>query len=576
MLSLTGKRWRLRPSAPPEQFRRLAPLPPVMVQLLYNRGLTEPDEVRAFLRREMPPDNPFRLVDVPQAVERIRHAIRRGEPMVIYGDFDADGVTASALLAQTLQALGGQVRVYIPHRVDEGYGLNMRAIQKLAAAGTRLLITVDCGIRSVAEVAYARRLGMDVILTDHHSLGPTLPPALAVINPKREESRYPFRHLAGVGVAFKLAQALLRVERQVPLRRREVTLEEADLLDLVALGTVADIVPLVGENRALVSDGLQRLNDPRRPGVLALLEAAGVRPGNVDTMAIGFMLAPRLNAAGRLSTAKLALKLLMARDLGEALPLASQLNTLNRQRQHLTLRAVERAQAQLAEQADSPLYVVQDPEFLPGIVGLVAGQIANLTYRPTLAIHIEDKESRGSARSIPEFHITRALDRVSDLLERYGGHAAAAGFTLKNEHLPAFRERLVAIAQEAFGDAPPQPVLEVDLELDPGDLNERLYRYVQYLAPFGEANPEPLFLSRELTVREARAVGSEGKHLKLTLERQGRTWSAIAFKLGHLVDRLPRQVDVVYHLTRNTWNGTASLELVVQDIRPAGEGGKIR
>lgn len=574
MKSLTNKWWRIRPPAPPEQFRRYPRLHPVLVQLLYNRGLTEPDDVRAFLRRELPPDSPFLLADMPKAVERIRTAIRKGEPIVIYGDFDADGVTASALMAQTLRALGAQVRVYIPHRIDEGYGLNMRAIRKIAAAGTRLLLTVDCGIRSPQEVAYANHLGMDVIVTDHHSLGAALPPALAVINPKRAESRYPFRELAGVGVAFKLAQALLRVEQHVPvLPRHPVALSEEDLLDLVALGTVADIVPLIGENRALVAAGLAQLNAAQRPGVQALLEAAGVRPGNVDTMAIGFMLAPRLNAAGRLATAKLAFKLLTAPDLRTALPLAAQLNTLNRQRQYLTQRAVERAKEQVAAQAHNPLLVLVDPEFQPGIIGLVASHITSLLYRPTLAVHLEKEESRGSARSIPEFHITRALDQASDLLVRYGGHAAAAGFTVKNENLPALQERLVAIARETFGETPPQPVLEVDMELDLATVDWNLYRAVQYLAPFGEANPEPLFLSRGVTVLEAREVGSDGKHLKLTLAAQGRSWPAIGFKLGALAARLPRRVDVVYHLAANQWNGEPSLELVVQDIRPATEGG---
>ncbi len=568
MPSLTGKHWRVRPPAPHDHFSRFPRLHPVVLQILYNRGLVDPHDIVSFLKRELPPHNPFRLRDLPRAVDRIRHAIRKGERIVVYGDFDADGVTSSALLVSTLRALGGDVRVYIPHRVDEGYGLNAPAIKRIADAGVRLLVTVDCGIRSVAEVAYAQALGMDVILTDHHSIGEQLPPALAVINPKRADDPYPFKGLAGVGVAYKLAQALLRVERQVPIsRERSLDMQEEDLLDLVALGTVADIVPLVGENRALVAAGLERLNDPTRPGILALMEAAGVRPGTVNTMSIGFMLAPRLNAAGRLASAKLAYKLLMAPDLGEALPLASQLNTLNRQRQHLTLRAVERAREQLEEQAESPVYFVQDPEFLPGIVGLIAGQIASQTYRPTFAVHVEEETSRGSARSIPEFHVTRALDRAADLLIRHGGHAAAAGFTLRNENLPALRERLVEVAREQFGDALPQPALEVDVELDLAEVDMAFYKQVRLLAPFGEENPEPLFLTRGLRVREARPVGSDGKHLKLTLEHRGRLWPGIAFRLGHLAPRLPSVVDVVYHLALNEWNGERTLQLVVQDLR---------
>ncbi len=567
MISLTQKRWRVKPRAPQEQFNRLSHLPPVLVQLLYNRGLTEPAEVHAFLTYALPPDNPFRLRDMSKAVDRIRRAIRKGENIVVYGDFDADGVTSSALMALTLRALGARVRVYIPHRVDEGYGLNKKALKKIADAGTHLLITVDCGIRSVDEVAYAQALGMDVVLTDHHSIGPQIPPAYAVINPKREDDPYPFKGLAGVGVAFKLAQALLRVEQHVPLRKRgEVSLVEQDLLDLVALGTVADIVPLIGENRSLVARGLERLNQPQRPGLLALMEAAGVHPGTVDTMTIGFMLAPRINAAGRLSSAKLAYRLLMAEELGEALTLASQLNTLNRQRQYLTQQAVQRAQAQLAEQSSSPLYIVADPEFLPGIVGLIAGTITTATYRPTIAIHLEEEQSRGSARSIPEFHITHALDQVGDLLVRYGGHAAAAGFTIKNQNLPLLRERLQEVAWEQLGGTLPEPTLEMEMELDLRRVDWALFEQIQRLAPFGETNPEPIFLSRGLHVLEARAVGNEGKHLKLTLSTGHRQWSGIAFKLGHLANTLPRRVDVAYHLNVNDWNGQRTLQLVVVDI----------
>ncbi len=574
--SLTNKVWRVLPKVPPAFVHRFPQLPPLLLQLLYNRGITHPNDVLGFLRRELTFDNPFRLRDMNLAVDRVRRAIRRGENIVVYGDFDADGVTSSVLMAGVLKRLGARVRVYIPHRIDEGYGLNVKAMRKLAAAGTHLLLTVDCGIRSVEEVAYARSLGMDVIVTDHHSVGERLPPALAVINPKREDDPYPFKGLAGVGVAYKLAQALTRVERQLPLRRGPGIEDLEEYLDLVALGTVADIVPLVGENRTLVHRGLERLNRPARPGILALMEAAGIRPGNVDTMAIGFMLAPRINAAGRLASAGLAFKLLSARDLGEALPLASQLNTLNRQRQYLTQQAVERARAQIAAQEDNPIYIVEDEDFLPGIVGLIAGQITTATYRPTLAIHLEEEMSRGSARSIPEFHITRALDRVSHHLVRYGGHAAAAGFTVTNDRLPAFKEELVQVAREVLGEELPEPVVTVDAELDLDRVDWTTYEHIQRLAPFGEANPQPVFLSRNVLVQEGRAVGSEGKHLKLTLAQGRRVWPGIAFKLGHLASRLPSRVDVIYHLGVNDWNGQRALQLVVLDIREAqGDGGNV-
>lgn len=570
MKSLSNKHWRLRSPAPPAQFERFPHLPPFLVQLLYNRGVTEPEDVAAFLRGEVTFHNPFRLQGMHRAVDRIRHAIRRREAIIVYGDFDADGVTASALLVLTLRALGANARAYIPHRVDEGYGLNGRAIRKLATAGARLLITVDCGIRSVQEVQLAQSLGMDVIVSDHHSIGPELPPALAVINPKRADDRYPFKELAGVGVAFKIAQALLRVERNVPVRRGyAVTLQEHDLLDLVALGTVADIVPLLAENRVLVARGMQRLNDPQRPGIAALMQAAGIRPGNVDTMTIGFMLAPRLNAAGRIAHARLGYNLLTTQDMGEALSLAHQLNNLNRTRQQLTEQAVERAQAQLAAQQDRPVYIVQDPEFLPGIVGLVAGQITNATYRPTLAIHLGPDTSRGSARSIPEFNITAALDACSDLLVRYGGHAAAAGLTLKTQNIPLLHNRLHRLALEWLGDVQLEPVMDVDMELDLVEVDWGLYEHLQRLAPFGEGNPRPLFLSRGLRVLDARAVGNEGKHLRLTLRNEQRTWPAIAFKQGHLLGALSSRVDVVYYLDVNEWHEERTLQLVVQDIRPS-------
>ncbi len=567
--SLTNKIWRVLPVAPRSFFQRFPHLRPLILQLLYNRGLTQVQEISAFLRRDLTFDNPFRLKDMNLAVDRIRRAIRRGENIVVYGDFDVDGVTSSVLISMVLKQLGARVRVYIPHRIDEGYGLNMSAMRKLASAGTHVLLTVDCGIRSVDEVAYARSLGMDVIITDHHSLGERLPPAGAVVNPKRHDDPYPFKGLAGVGVAYKLAQALTRVETQLPLRKGPGVENVDEFLDLVALGTVADIVPLTGENRTLVYRGLERLNHPQRPGLLALMEAAGVRPGTVDTMAIGFMLAPRINAAGRLSSAALAFKLLAAKDLGEALPLAFQLNTLNRQRQHLTHQAVERARAQIAAQVDNPLYIVEGEDFLPGIVGLIAGQITTATYRPTLAIHLEEKTSRGSARSIPEFHITRALDQVSHHLIRYGGHAAAAGFTVSNDRLNAFKEELIAVARDILGATLPEPSITVDAELDLSTVDWALYEDIQRLSPFGEGNPQPIFLSRNLYVHEGRAVGSEGKHLKLTFVSGQRHWSGIGFKLGFLASHLPSHVDVVYHLAVNEWNGQRSLQLVVLDIRPA-------
>ena len=397
--------------------------------------------MEAFLAGLARVDNPFRLRGMNEAVERIRHAIRAWEPIAVYGDFDADGVTSTALMVQTLSALGADVRPYIPHRVDEGYGLNNGALAELKRDGVKLVITVDCGIRSVDEVAFANRLGLDMIITDHHSVGPKLPPALAVINPKRSDCDYPFRDLAGVGLAFKLAQGLLRSNLQVSIRRDlTVELDESDLLDLVALGTVADLAPLLGENRSLVTRGLDRLNQPQRPGLQALMKQAGLAPGQVTASTIGFVLGPRLNAAGRMEDARLAYELLQTEDVVKAAQLAGELDRLNARRKEITAQSLEAAQAQIeANGSDGYLHLVAGEEFLAGIVGLVAGRLAEQYYRPALVVELGDLQSRGSARSIAEFDITMALDRCADagLLVKHGGHAAAAGFTVENSKIDA-------------------------------------------------------------------------------------------------------------------------------------------
>ncbi len=397
-----------------------------------------------------------------QAVDRLLAAVRSRESIAVYGDFDTDGVTATALLVQTLSALGAQVRPYIPSRVDEGYGLNIDALRKLYRQGVRLVVTVDCGIRSIDEVEQASR-GLDLIVTDHHTVGDELPPAVAVINPKQPGCVYPFKLLAGVGVAYKLAQGLLLAQKRLG---PPATLVAEDLLDLVALGTVADLVPLLGENRELVRRGLNKLKNSPRPGVEALMADAGLRRGSVDATAIGFRLGPRLNAAGRIDTAMLAYDLLTSTEPLETRELAGQLGRLNQRRQELTEKTVAQAEAQVqALDPNAYLYLVASKEFLPGIVGLAASRLTEAYYRPSVVVEMGAEESRGSCRSIPEFHITDALDECKDLLVRHGGHAAAAGFTVETGKLDALRERLQAIAAEKLSEVELRPALEIDLEL---------------------------------------------------------------------------------------------------------------
>ncbi len=572
----SSKRWDIAPLVSVRQRERAAHIHPLLVQVLFNRGVTEPEEIDAFLRGRARFDDPFRMKGIPEAVARIRAALRTAEPMVVYGDFDADGVTSTALLVQTLASLGGQVRPYIPHRVDEGYGLNRDALDRLQAEGSRLVITVDCGIRSTAEVTHGIGLGLDMIVTDHHSIQrdehgrDILPPALAVINPKQQADPYPFRDFAGVGLAFKLAQALLLAEKRDPITARPLMLEERDLLDLVALGTVADLAPLLGENRSLVQRGLAELNRPRRPGIQAMLDEAKIATGKVDATAIGFALGPRINAAGRLASAGLSYDLLTAVDVLVARPLAAQLGDLNRERQDKTQQLVDFARQQIdATGGSRHLYLLADRSFHPGIVGLVAGRLVEELYRPALVAEVGDEETHGSARSIPEFNITAALDNCRELLLRHGGHAAAAGFTVKNENLEALRQRLEQVAAAELANKDLAPSLTVDAEVQLANFDFALVQQLAQLEPCGYANPQPVFASTGLEVMAARAVGAEGKHLKLVVRdpRSRAVWDAIAFRMGEWRSDLPHRVDLAYAVEVNEFNGRKSLQLNIKDIR---------
>jgi len=564
--------WQIAPPAPEDHLARFPQLSPLVVQLLYNRGITAPRDVRDFLAgARSEEDNPFKLKGMNQAVTRLRQAIRGGELVAIYGDFDADGVTATALLVDALSALGARVKPYIPHRVDEGYGLNTDALRQLASEGVKVIVTVDCGIRSIKEVNYGRKLGLDFIVTDHHSVGEEVPPALAVVNPKQPDCPYPFKDLAGVGVAFKLAQALLRANRRVPVAKGEVSLDEEDLLDLTALGTVADLAPLLGENRSLVRRGLERLNDPQRLGLRAMVAQVGLKPGQIDAAAIGFVLGPRLNAAGRMDDAATSYDLLTCRSPDEAANLAQELEELNRRRQRLTAETLERAKDQvLAAGEDEKLLFAAGADFLSGIVGLVAGRLTEEFYRPTLVVELGPERSRGSARSIPEFNITAALDQCRDLLVRYGGHAAAAGFTVANDNLKALQGRLRELAAEQLEGVELIPTLLIDAEVELSEMDWATQALLTQLEPCGYANPAPLLLSRRAIVRNARAVGTDGSHLKLALSDGRGAWDAIAFRQGQWAGKLSGYIDVVYSLEINEWNDRKRLQLNVKDLRPSG------
>jgi single-stranded-DNA-specific exonuclease len=562
------KRWVIAPPITSQADEALSKFPPILKQVVFNRGLGTDAEARAFLKAE-PNSNtdPLQLIGMSATVDRIRYALDHNEPVAIYGDYDVDGVTATALLVNTLQALGGDVRGYIPNRFDEGYGLNMEALDSLKAEGIKLVITVDCGIRSPDDARHAQTIGLDLVISDHHHPdGENLPPAFAVINPKQHGDPYPDKDLAGVGIAYKIAEALLSVQPSAN------GFQLSDLLDLVALGTVADLAPLVGENRVLVRRGLRQIRETKRQGLYSLAGIAEMKIDKVTAGNIGFILGPRLNASGRLESALASFELLTTTDFMRAGQLAQQLDTQNRQRQGITRTIQEQAESiAMSEDPQAYLLFAAHQDFNPGVVGLAASRLTEVYYRPAIVAAKNAEETRGSCRSIPEFHITDALDQCKDLLVRHGGHAAAAGFTVKNENLPELVTRLKAIAKDQLSEKDLRHTLSADMEVSLSDLNFDVLKHLQFLEPTGYGNPDAVFVSRNVRVKSSRTVGAEGRHLKLMIEDDhGSVLDCIGFRMGPLKATLPARVDVLYHFEANEYNGRTSLQLNLKDLKAAG------
>jgi single-stranded-DNA-specific exonuclease len=567
MTSNQNKRWYISTPITLQANDALAAFSPVMRQLLFNRGYATDAKAHAYLRAEADFDpSPFQMTGIQTTVERIRYAIDHQEHIAIYGDYDVDGVTATALLVQSLRALGGNVHEKIPNRFEEGYGLNIEALSNLQAEGVKLVISVDCGIRSPDEVAHARTIGLDLIISDHHQPAEgNLPPAFAIVNPKQAGDRYPDKDLAGVGVAYKIVQALIE-----SIGKDTEDFQTDDLLDLVALGTVADLAPLAGENRILVRKGLQKIHETKRQGLFSLAAVADLSLSRINATSIGFTLGPRLNAAGRLESALAAFELLITTDVKIAGDLAQQLNVQNRQRQEITRKIQAEAEAMaLSEDPSADLFFAVHPDFNAGVVGLAASRLVDTYYRPAVVGQISAGTTRCSCRSIPEFHITEALDQCKDLLIRHGGHAAAAGFTVRNENLEALKVRLKSLAAEKLRGQDLHQTLIADVVVLLSDLTPELFKHLENLQPTGYGNPEAVFVSRNVCVTHARAVGVESKHLKLVVTDGCVTFDAIGFRLGHLLTNLPTQVDVMYTFEANEYNGRTSLQLNLKDVKPA-------
>lgn len=541
---------------------------PVFRQILHNRGITRENQLDPLLRTELSsaPD-PFLLKDMVTACDLIGEAVERGETIAVYGDYDADGVTASVALTRGLRAIGAQVITYIPNRFSEGYGLNLEALRELYAKGARLVITCDCGTNAVG-VARARPRDLKLIVTDHHEASAERPPVDALINPKQPGCPYPFDGLAACGVAYKLLVALER--RTFPGR-----IDPAASLDAVALGTVADVVPLAGENRAIVQAGLRQLNERPSPGCAALMALAGIRrPVTAEHLA--FQLAPRINAAGRMEDALLALQVLLAEMDDEARPLAERLHAQNLERQQLTGGIVREARAKVEElDDDMPLIVLGAAHWPLGVLGLAASRLVEEFYRPTFIFNLDGQECRGSARSIEGFHLVECLTDCAPLLLRFGGHAMAAGMTVAQDRFHELAQSLedyTRIRLNAHGFARP---IQIEASARLADLKPSLHQEIQLLAPFGTGNREPVLLSRDVEVTRAESFGSDGRHLRVWLRDRTANAEAIAFDKAGSLPYLPtgRRIDIVYTLDCDRWDGRDRIQLHLRDLRAAERAG---
>lgn len=571
-MSTMAKLWQGMPDAPRDYLQNALkpdgkPIDPLIAQLLYRRGVEHPGE---FLYATEPDDlkkllNPACMKNVERAAARITQAISRREKICVYGDFDCDGITSTTLMTQVIRHLGGYVEPYIPDRIVEGYGLNSPALRTLGERDFKLVVTVDCGIRSMKEVNEATLAGMDMVITDHHSVGSEIPQT-CVVNPQQKDcgGHFQYRHLAGVGVACMVAIQLLNQNGWGSFRL-------SNMLDLVAIGTVADVMHLNDPvNRLLVIHGLAVINEGRRMGLRVLLENASLKLGSITSENIGFGIGPRINAAGRLDKGIKAYHLLSATDEAEARRLAAELSGLNVTRQAKTRDAHGRIRdiLELTGELDSPLLFAQDDTVEPGIVGLVAGRLTEEFYRPTVILHKDRDESRASCRSIPEFDITNALDGCADLLLRHGGHAMAAGFTVANANVDVLKQRLMLAARRSMDGRSLMPILHYDLQLPFQHINLKMVENLICLEPCGHKNPTARFVTPEMRVVSHTIL--KDKHLKMKLNTgHYPSHDAIAFNRAEFADDMPDRVDVLYTLSVNEYNGRRNVQMMVEDIRPS-------
>jgi len=571
------KEWRVLPKAPESFINECNNWHPLIAQLLYNRGLQSQQQIHSFFSPDFDKlHDPFLFQDMERAVRRVWRAISKGEKIIVHGDYDADGVTSAAVIYKALKILGAEVEVFIPHRELDGYGINIKTARNFISQGAGLVITVDCGITNVKEVECLNEAGVDVIVTDHHEPPAILPTALAIIDPKVDTDKYPFRDLSGAAVAYKLVQGIFSKANK--LKRFESRLVEWGggegfkkwLLDIVAIGVIADVMPLLDENRILVKWGLLVLNKTKNPGLRKLLEL--IRARRIDSYAIGYQLAPRLNAAGRMNHASVAFNLLVTEDEVEAERLAAELQTNNSARQKITEAAVTRAKQQLSIQEQKNILFAYEPSWPAGIIGLIAGKLADELYRPVVAMTTVDTQIVGSGRSVEGYNITEALTTISHLFARFGGHSQACGFTLiKAEVLETFRTTLTLHAETALKGMDLKPTIDIDAEIEFGQVDFEFYKQLEYFEPFGENNVKPKFLVKEVQVVATEYLGAEGQHLRLLVKKNTpQIYKMMKFGNGSSYSgkvAVGDKLDIICELNKSEWNGRVELEYKIIDIK---------
>ena len=533
----------------------------LLAKILVNRGITTEKNIKEFLnptRKDF--YNPYLMPDMEKAVERILKAIEDKEKVLIYGDYDVDGITSVTVLKSFLEERGLNVDEYIPNRLDEGYGLNKPAVEKIANEKYTLMITVDCGISAIEEVKYANDLGLEIIITDHHEPGERLPEAIAIVDAKRKDNKYPFRNLAGVGVVFKLIQA---ISEKIGLEEKEYL----KYLDIVCIGTISDIVPLVDENRVIVKLGLKLVEQTRNIGLKTILQLSGYQ--KIDSTTISFGIAPRINACGRMGHQEEALKLFLSTNKEEVTQLAEKLNEYNRQRQEKEKQIFSEALEKIKKKSinEDRIMVIDGENWHHGVIGIVASKITEMYFKPSILLCFEGDEGKGSGRSIPGFDLHEALTRCDESLEKFGGHSMAIGLSVKKDKLEDLRKKLDDIAKEKQIDKI-VPILKIDAQVELKDINMQIVESLKQLEPFGEENKVPLFVFKNLKIDSIRAL-SEGKHIKLTLKQGNQNLiNAMGFNLGELTNdyRIGDKVDVVGSLEINKFNGEESIQILLKDM----------